>query len=689
MNMAHDFLLNLALALGVAGLAAAVFQRLRQPAVLGYLVAGILVGPHVPVPLFADAEIVGALSELGVILLMFSIGLEFPLRTVPKVAGAGGLVALIEVGALAWLGGLVGLAFGWSPAERLFAGAMVAISSTSLIARLFEDRGETGPHRDLVFGVLIVEDLIAILLLTVLATLGTGGELHLGSAGLRLGGIVLGLMVGGLIVVPRVVRALDRSGSDEVLSVGAIGVCFGMALLAAQLGASVALGAFLAGTLAAESGLGHKLQGLLRGVRDVFGALFFVSVGMLFDPALVWEHAPAVLALFAVVIVGKVVGVSAGAFLVGSGMRDSVRAGFSMANIGEFSFILAGLGLSSGATRAFLLPVAVAVSVLTAFASPHLARLADPAAAALDRALPRPLQTLSALYTAWVEQLRTSGSPSSLGHKLRRLAGFALLDAAAFVGLVAINSRYGPDLVAWLAVRVSLPYEALRWGIIGVALVAAAPLLAGLALTARRAGLLLSDALLAAPEDGGPRTPAVRWLVQRLVQTLALLALGLPIMALTQPFLPTAQLLILLVAVQAVLAVLVWRQARSLQGEIGAGAGLLARAMLGRVNPGDAAHADAPTPLAALGEPVGVRLRADSPGVGRSLVELNLRAVTGATVLAIHDASGAARLPDGHRPLEAGELLMLAGPRAAEDAAARLLLGSEAADAAHTASEAR
>ena len=330
MNMAHDFLLNLALALGVAGLAAAVFQRLRQPAVLGYLVAGILVGPHVPVPLFADAEIVGALSELGVILLMFSIGLEFPLRTVPKVAGAGGLVALIEVGALAWLGGLVGLAFGWSPAERLFAGAMVAISSTSLIARLFEDRGETGPHRDLVFGVLIVEDLIAILLLTVLATLGTGGELHLGSAGLRLGGIVLGLMVGGLIVVPRVVRALDRSGSDEVLSVGAIGVCFGMALLAAQLGASVALGAFLAGTLAAESGLGHKLQGLLRGVRDVFGALFFVSVGMLFDPALVWEHAPAVLALFAVVIVGKVVGVSAGAFLVGSGMRDSVRAGFSM-----------------------------------------------------------------------------------------------------------------------------------------------------------------------------------------------------------------------------------------------------------------------------------------------------------------------------------------------------------------------
>ena len=681
MHMAHDFLLNLALALGVAGVAAAVFQRLRQPAVLGYLVAGILVGPHVPVPLFADAEIVGALSELGVILLMFSIGLEFPLRTVPKVAGAGGLVALIEVGALAWLGGLVGLAFGWSPAERLFAGAMVAISSTSLIARLFEDRGETGPHRDLVFGVLIVEDLIAILLLTVLATLGSGGELHLGSAGLRLGGIVLGLMAGGLLIVPRLVRALDRSRSDEVLSVGVIGVCFGMALLAAQLGASVALGAFLAGTLAAESGLGHKLQGLLRGVRDVFGALFFVSVGMLFDPALVWAHAPAVLALFAVVIVGKVIGVSAGAFLVGSGLRDSARAGFSMANIGEFSFILAGLGLSSGATRGFLLPVAVAVSVLTAFVSPHLARLADPAAAALDRALPRPLQTLSALYTAWVEQLRTSGAPTSLGHQLRRLAGLALLDAAAFVALVAANHRYGPELAAWMAARVALPDVALRWGLIGVALVLAAPLLTGLALTARRAGLLLSDALLAGPEDGGPRTPAVRRLVQRLVQTLALLALGLPIMALTQPFLPPAQIGALLVALQTALAVLVWRQARSLQGEIGAGAGLLARALLGRASPDEphTGHAEAPTPLAALGEPVGVRLRADSPAVGRTLVELNLRAVTGATVLAIHDASGAARVPDGRRPLEAGELLMLAGPRAAEDAAARLLLGPEGA----------
>lgn len=679
MHTAHDFLLNLALALGVAGLAAMLFQRLRQPAVLGYLVAGMLVGPHVPVPLFADPEIVGALSELGVILLMFSIGLEFPLRSFARVAGVGGLVALIEVGALVWLGGLVGLGFGWTPSERLFAGAMVGISSTSLIARLFETRSERGPHRELVFGVLIVEDLIAILLLTVLATLGGGGDLELGGAGLRLAGIVLGLLVGGMLVVPRLVRALARSGSTEVVVVGAVGLCFGMALLAAKLGASVALGAFMAGALAAESGLGHRLMEQLRAVRDVFGALFFVSVGMLFDPRLVLEHIWAVVALTLVVVVGKIVAVSAGAFLVGSGLRESARAGFTMANIGEFSFILAGLGLSSGATREFLLPVGVAVSVLTAFASPHLVRLAEPAAAALDRLLPRPLQTLSTLYTAWVDQLRAAPTQRSLGLELRRLGGFAVLDAGVFVGLVYAHHRYGDSLAAWLDQHLPLPPGASRWGIAGVALVIAAPLLLGLVFTARRAGARIAAVLLPPSSDGGPRTPAVRRVLQALVQSLALLALGLPIMALTQPFLPPFQILAGMVVVQAVLAVLVWRQARELYGEIGAGAGVLARALLERALPGQEAtpHAESPTPLAGLGEPVALRLGADSPAVGRSLIELNLRARTGATVLAIHDQAGVARIPDGHQPLRAGELLVIAGPRSAEDAAVAILLGRE------------
>ncbi len=672
----HDFLFNLALALGLAGLAAALFQRLRQPAVLGYLVAGMLVGPHVPVPLFADAEVVGALSELGVILLMFSIGLEFPLRALARVAGAAGLVGLVEVGLLVWLGGLVGLALGWSPGERIFAGAMVAISSTSLIARLFEARNERGAHRDLVFGVLIVEDLVAILMLTVLATLGPGGELALGGAGLRLGGIVLGLMVGGQLVVPRAVRALERTGSAEVLVVGAVGLCFAMSLLASKLGASVALGAFLAGALSAEAGLGHKLGEALRPVRDVFAALFFVSVGMLFDPALVWEHRLAVVALLGVVLAGKVLGVGLGAFLVGSGLRVSVRAGFTMANIGEFSFILAGLGVSSGAAGPHLLPVAVAVSVATAFLAPHLLRLADPAADALDRHLPRPLQTLAALYTAWVDQLRGAGTPDTLPRLLRRVVVLALLDAALLVGLVAAHHAYGPGLAEALAGALGLPQRAAGWGVTGAALVLAAPLLGGLVLSARRAAMLLTEALLIGARGAPARSSAVARLLLALVQSLALLALGLPILAITQPFLPQGPALAALVLAQGVLAGLVWRQASTLQGEIGAGAGLLARALLSRTLPGEPAtpHAETPTDLAALGEPVALALPEGSPAVGRSLVELNLRARTGATVLAIRDLEGHARLPDGHQPLKAGEVLVIAGPREAEDAAVALLL---------------
>lgn len=667
----HDFLFNLALALGVAGLGGALFQRLGQPAVLGYLVAGILVGPNVPVPLFADSAVVSMLSELGVILLMFHIGLELPLRRVFQVAGTGGIVALIEVSALFGLGAAAAHLLGWTGPEQLFAGALVSISSTSLIARIFEDRGEKGPVRDLVFGVLVVEDLLAIALLTALATVGGGGELALGDVALKLGGIIVGLLTVGLLVVPRLVRALG-AGRPEVLVVGSVGLCFGMALLAAELGASVALGAFLAGALAAESGLGHELGERLAPVRDVFGALFFVSVGMLFDPAVVWEHAPAVLALFGVVVLGKVLAVGSGAFLAGSGLSTSVKAGFTMANIGEFSFILAGLGLSSGATRGFLLPVAVAVAVLTAFTTPYLVRASERVAHGLDRRLPGPLQTLMALYTAWIEQLRAPGAPPSRTRTLRRLIGFVVIDALALIAVAVGHDRLGPELAQTLGLEPELG----RWVVAGGAILVATPLIAGLALSARRVAALLTASLL--PAETAAHWPAAQRLAEGALTLGAGLAIGLPVVAATAPFLPPFGSQVLFAVLVGTLSAIVWRQATALQGEIGAGAGLVLGALLRRATNDQPAHphVGVPTPLAALGEPVAVVLPRGCAAVGHTLIELNLRARTGATVLAIQNDKGETRLPNGREPLQEGDVLVLAGTREAEDAATAVLLQS-------------
>src|SRR6266550_2251939 len=401
MQDAHAFLTSLTVVLAVAAVTTVVFQRLRQPVVLGYIIAGLIVGPHVPIPLVADPNVVQTLSELGVILLMFSLGLEFSLRKLMAVGPTAGLTALLQSSLMVWLGFTIGRLFGWTTLESLFAGAVIAISSTTIIAKAFEEQGIRGKLRELVVGVLIVEDLIAVLLMAVLTAIASGSGLAAGPLAAtigRLAAFLVGLVGIGLLLVPRAIRAISRLHRRETTLVASIGICFTIALLAQAFGYSVALGAFLAGSLVAESGEEKQIERLVEPVRDIFGAVFFVSVGMLIDPALVARHWPAVVVLTAAVVIGKVVGVSLGAFLTGSGMRTSVQAGLSLAQIGEFSFIIAGLGLALHATREFLYPVAVAVSALTTLLTPWMIRASEPIAAWVDRKLPRPLQTFAALY---------------------------------------------------------------------------------------------------------------------------------------------------------------------------------------------------------------------------------------------------------------------------------------------------
>src|SRR4029079_13386953 len=343
MDNAHTFLENLALVLCTAAVTAFLFQRLRQPVVFGYLVAGMIVGPYLPVPITADEKVLEALSELGVILLMFSLGLEFRLNRVGQIAATSGLAALLETSTMMGLGYVAGFLLGFSTLQSVFTGAIVAISRTTISAGAFAEQNVQGKLREVVFGILIVEDLIPIILIALLTAVATGAGLSAWSLTItvvRLISFLGGIVVLGVLIVPRFVRGVVKLERVDVTLIGAIGLCFAAAFIAYKFGYSVALGAFICGSLVAESGESGRIERLVHPVRDMFVAIFFVSVGYLIDPSLVLENWGTVLVLSVVVILGKVVAVTAGAFITGAGLRTSIQSGMSLAQIGEFSFII-------------------------------------------------------------------------------------------------------------------------------------------------------------------------------------------------------------------------------------------------------------------------------------------------------------------------------------------------------------
>jgi CPA2 family monovalent cation:H+ antiporter-2 len=688
MPSAHAFLQNLALVLCVAALTTVVSQRLRLPVIFGYLVAGMLVGPHVPTPFGADEAMISALAELGVVLLMYSLGLEFRVARVVEIGGAAGLAALAETALMFGLGHAAAGLLGWTPAERLFAGAAVAISSTTVIAKTFAEQGVRGRLREIVLGVLLVEDLIAVLLITVLTAVGGAGRApgpgELAMTGLHLAAFLATLLGVGLLVVPRLVRAVVRLGRAETIVVTAVGVCFAAALLALTFGYSVALGAFVAGSLVAESGHGARLDEMLAPLRDVFAALFFVAVGMLIDPAVLAAHWGAVLALTAAVLVGKPLAVAVGVFLTGNGLRESVRAGMSLAQIGEFSFIIAGVGLAAGATRPFLYPVAVAVAAITTLTTPWMTRAGEGVARAVDRKLPPALQTFAALYGTWVERLRRAPARDER-RATRRLVRRVLRDAALLAGAL-IAAALELDRLAGLARRgFGLGAAAARGVVLALVLAAAVPLAAGLVRSTRRLAVDLAQRALPGPGGRGlDRAVAPRGALVAALHLGMLLAAAVPLVALLQPFVPGLPVVGVLVALAFGLGLVVWHTATSLYGHTRAGAEVIALALAqhDRALAGDdelaRAMARVSDVLPGLGAPEPARLGAGSPAVGRTLRDLDLRGVTGATVLAIARPAGGdlePRLPTGREVLAAGDVLALAGTRAAVDAA-RALLGA-------------
>ncbi|MDZ4818901.1 MAG: cation:proton antiporter [Planctomycetota bacterium] len=682
----HAFLQTLTVVLCAAAITTFVFQKLRQPVVLGYLLAGVVVGPHTSFPVSADGDIVHTLSELGVILLMFSLGLEFSLAKLFKVGPTAGLIGVFQCSVMIWLGYLIGRAFGWTQLESIYCGSIIAISSTTIVVKAFEEQKVRGDFTQLVFGILIIQDLIGIVLITILTTLSTGEELSLeeiaDTAG-KLSTFLVVLIVVGLIIIPRTIRTIVRLHSAETTLVASIGIAFGISYLAYWFNYSVALGAFIAGSLIAESGVEIKIERLVQPVRDMFAAIFFVSVGMLIDPVQIYDHWPAAIVIFLAVVICQTIAVTSGAFLTGQSIQTSVKAGMSLAQIGEFSFIIAAVGTKTGAIGAFLYPIAVAVSAATTLTTPFLIRLAEPAANFVDRKLPRPLQTFVALYGSWVEQLRSGPAGGSERSGIRRAIRWMALDAV-IVATIIIGASVNKDyLGSWIESNFGLSSTLTKFAIVLLAVVISAPFWIGMIRVARFLGLEMSNRVFpVANPDKLDSANASRRLFVVALQLAIVILVGTPLMAITQPFIPPLQGAVVLVLLLSLLTVSFWRRATNLQGHARAAAIVLAEALAQSTKDGRAtAYNESTEQISAMMMGFGATKRVIIPMgsevAGKTLAEINLRGLTGATILAILRNGETLTVPAGQDVLQGGDVLALAGSSEATSLAESLLLGHQ------------
>ena len=384
---------DLALILVVAGIVTLVFKKLKQPLVLGYIVAGFLVSPHMPYTAsVVDMEDIHLWADIGVMFLLFSLGLDFSFKKILKMGASPIISTITIIFCMSMLGVCAGHAFGWSRMDCIFLGGMLAMSSTTIIYKAFDDLGlRQQQFAGLVMSVLILEDILAIVMMVMLSAIASGNNLEGGQmvgAIVKIAFFLILWLIVGIFAVPIFLRKVRDLINAEVLLIVSLGLCCAMAVFSTKVGFSSAFGAFIMGSILAETVEAEKIEKLVEPVKNLFGAIFFVSVGMLVDLDILTNYAGAIAALVLTILMGQAVFGSLSFMLGGESLKSAMRCGFSMAQIGEFSFIIASLGLSLGVISDYLYPVVVAVSVITTFLTPYMIRLATPAYTALEHRLP-------------------------------------------------------------------------------------------------------------------------------------------------------------------------------------------------------------------------------------------------------------------------------------------------------------
>ena len=435
---------DLALILGAAAVVTILFRWLKQPLVLGYIIAGFLVGPHFHLlPTIHEIENIQGWADIGVIFLLFGLGLEFSFKKLVKVGGTAAITAIIEVMATMAVGYGIGKLMGWSFMDCIFFGGILCIASTTIIIRAFGELGvKSQQFASVVLGVLIIEDLVAVLLMVLLSTVAVSQQFEgaeMIASILKLA-FFLGLwFLSGIFFIPSLLKRLQTLMNDEMMLIFSLALCFGMVFLAAQAGFSSALGAFIMGSILAETLQGKKIESLLTPVKNLFGAIFFVSVGMMINPQMLVEYTGPIIAGVLVLLIGKPMFVTIGAVISGQPLKTSIQSGMSLSQIGEFSFIIATLGLTLQVTSNFLYPIAVAISVITAFTTPYMIRLSERFYKGVQKILPENWKEKMVRYSAGAQAI-TSVSDWRL--VLRSYITNIVVNSLVILGIILLSLEY-------------------------------------------------------------------------------------------------------------------------------------------------------------------------------------------------------------------------------------------------------
>ena len=656
-----------------AGIAALVFEHLRLSKLLGYIIAGVLIGPHAFALVQNDAT-TQTLSDLGILFLMFSLGLEFNLRKLRRMGATAVVTAVLDVVVMMWVGYELGRALGLGAVESIFLGAIISDSSTTILTKTLKDMDKTREKfANIIFSATIVEDVIAIAIIAMLTGVASTGSLQ--SAGMfvgvaRLVVFMVVLVVVGLLVVPRLLVHVAKFRSDELLVICVLALAFGISLLAVKLQFSLALGAFLIGAIAAESRLVGRVEVLVAPFRHLFGAAFFIAAGMMIRPELLIRYPLAILGITVLVIGGKTVNCTIGAFLTGNNLRDSFRAGLGMAQICEFAFIIATLGVSLKVVSPGIYQVAVGVSVLTMLANPFLLRYSDQLADALIRLFPHSVLTNMQLYGQGVRRMASQYRDNPVRKTVRRSIWVILINMA-FVAAIFIAAAYAarhPPLF--------LPEQLAHFGGRGTAFWIAAVLLSlpFFVATARKMhalGMILAEVALP-PTAHTPSTNNVRTLIAALFLFAGILSIALLTFVLSSTLLPSWNVVIAVLLLVALVTRLRWRSLIKLYS--------LAQSAVQETFAQDLPPPKPHALPAMIGELLdrdleAVDIKAQSPAAGKTVQELRVRTQTGASVVSIERGREIILNPDADVKLIPGDKVLLLGSPDQTDAARKLLAG--------------
>ncbi|HBP48545.1 cation/H(+) antiporter [Pseudomonas sp. FSL R10-0056] len=559
---AISFIQDLAVIMLVAGVVTILFHRFKQPVVLGYIVAGFIIGPHTPpFGLIHDEETIKTLAELGVIFLMFCLGLEFSLRKLFKVGATAFIAAFMEITLMIWIGYEIGRWFDWNTMDSLFLGAILAISSTTIIVKALNDlKMKNERFAQLIFGVLIVEDILGIGIIALLSSIAVSGSVSPEEVFSTVGKLSLFMIVAlviGILLVPRVLAYVARFESNEMLLITVLGLCFGFCLLVVKLEYSMVLGAFLIGAIMAESRQLLKIERLIEPVRDLFSAIFFVAIGLMLDPAILLEYALPIVVITIAVVLGKMLSCGLGAFIAGNDGRTSLRVGMGLSQIGEFSFIIAALGMTLQVTSSFLYPVAVAVSVLTTLMTPYLIRAADPLSLKLAQVVPGRLSRVLGLYGEWLRSIQPQGEGALLAAMIRKILLQVGVNLALVIAIFFAGGYFAPRIGRYLQGWILEPswQKGMIWG---AALLLSLPFLIAAYRKLKALSMLLAE-MGVKPEMAGRHTQRVRRVISEVIPILSLLVIFLLLSALSASILPTNELLMVIAVVAAGVAALLWR----------------------------------------------------------------------------------------------------------------------------------